>query len=365
MRTIHGEPSFQLASAELDLHVTARGGQLAPVVFHLAGRDVSPYALAPWEPSEYPELPPLLSVLRGDFLCFPFGGQTAGPPHGETANDVWRQIESDPRSLRMTIATQDTGATVVKTIATREGHHAIYFEHEISGADGNFSYGTHPILDLSGLPEGAGRVTTSPFHWASVFPGPFANPADGETQALMEGTEFSDLREVKLAAGGTTDLTRFPSRRGSEDLVMMAHAPATPEQPFAWSAVVMDGYVWFALKNPADFPCSLFWMSNGGRTAPPWNARHLGRLGIEDVCSHFCDGVDKSRLDLLAEHGIPTTRRFTPDLPVLLRHLHAVAAVPENFGAVVSILPKGDGTVELTDESDISVLAPVDWNFVL
>ena len=283
MRTIHGEPSFQLATPELDLHVTARGGHLAPVVFHLPGRDVSPYALAPWGPSEYPELPPLLSVLRGDFLCFPFGGQSAGPPHGETANEVWTRIDSDSRSLRMSIAAKDTGASVVKTIATREGHHAIYIEHEISGADGNFNYGTHPILDFSGLPEGAGRVTTSPFHWASVYPGPFANPADGETQALMEAAEFSDLREVKLAAGGTTDLTHYPSRRGSEDLVMMSHGPATPEQPFAWSAAVMDSYVWFSLKNPADFPSTLFWMSNGGRSAPPWNGRHLGRMGIEDV----------------------------------------------------------------------------------
>lgn len=363
MRTIHGEPSFQLSTAELDLHVTARGGHLAPVIFHLAGRDVSPYAMAPWEPCEYPELPPLLSVLRGDFLCFPFGGQSAGPPHGETANEVWTRIDSDSRSLRMHITAQDSGASVVKTISTCEGHHAIYIEHEISGAEGNFNYGTHPILDFSGLPEGNGRVTTSPFHWASVYPGPFANPADGETQALMQGAEFSDLRQVTLASGGTTDLTHYPSRRGSEDLVMMSHGPATQEQPFAWSAAVMDGYVWFSLKNPADFPSTLLWLSNGGRTAPPWNGRHLGRMGIEDVCSHFSDGVDKSQLDLLAAKGVPTSRKFTLGVTVVLRNIHAVAAVPEDFGAVLSILPAGDQMVELTGESGISVLASVNWNF--
>lgn len=363
MQTIHGEPSFHLGTPELDLHVTARGGHMAPVVFHLPGRDVSPYALAPWEPSEHPNLPPLLSVLRGDFMCLPFSGQIAGPPHGETANAVWTKIDSDRNSLCMKIVTRDTGATVEKTFSTRKGHHAIYFEHQIKGLDGNFNYGTHPILDFSHLPEGAGRITTSPFHWASVFPGPFANSADGETQALKECAEFSDLREVKLAAGGTTDLTHYPARLGNEDLVMMSHPPATAEQPFAWSAAVMDGYVWFALKNPVDFPSTLLWMSNGGRTAPPWNSRHLGRLGIEDVCSHFSDGVDKSRLDLLAGQGIRTTRKFSPDQTVSLRHIHAVAAVPENFGAVAQILPTGEDSVKLIGESGISVLASVNWKF--
>ena len=365
MPVVHGEASFHLTTPELDLDITARGGHLAPVVFHLTGRDVSPYALAPWEPAEFPDSPPLLSVLRGDFLCFPFGGQTDGPPHGETANAEWALLDSDSRSLRLRIATNDTGAEVKKTLATREGHHAIYHEHEISGAEGNFSYGTHPILDFSGLSEGTGRVTTSAFHWASVFPGPFSNPAEGETQALAEGAVFTDLRDVRLAAGGTTDLTHYPSRAGNDDLVMVAHLPATADQPFAWSAAVLDGYVWFSLKNPADFPATLLWFSNGGRSAPPWNGRHLGRIGIEDVCSHFSDGVDKSRLDLLEKQGVATTRNFRKDQPITLRIIHAVALVPTDFGAVSSIVHAGENAVILTGESGVKIVVPLDWRFVV
>jgi hypothetical protein len=364
MRTIHGELSLHLGTPELDLHLTARGGQMAPVVFHLPGRDVSPYSLSPWEPAEYPDLPPLLSVLRGDFLCFPFGGQASGPPHGETANAGWTRLDSDPRSLELLIETNDTGATVLKTLATREGHHAVYFTHRISGADGDFSYGNHPILDFSALPEGAGRVTTSPFHWASVYPGKFSNPADGETQCLAEGAVFTDLREVALATGGTTDLTRYPARAGNDDLVMVAHQPATETQPFAWSAAVMDGYVWFSLKNPADFPCTILWISNGGRTAPPWNGRHLGRMGIEDVCSHFAEGVDRSRLGILEKQGVATTRRFRKDSPVTLRNIHAVAAVPDGFGAVSGIVPHGESAVKLTGESGGETVVPLDWRHV-
>ena len=365
MHSVHGEASLHLATPELDLDVTLRGGHLAPVVFHLTGRDVSPYALAPWQPAEFPDLPPLLSVLRGDFLCLPFGGQENGPPHGDPANAAWALEASDDRSLRLTMDAADSGARIVKTIAVREHQHALFFEHRISNLDGDFNYGTHPILDLSALPEGAGRISTSPFHWASVFPGAFSNPAEGETQALAQGSVFTDLREVKLAAGGTTDLTRYPARAGNDDLVMMAAAPATPEQPFAWSAAVLDGYVWFSVKNPADFPCTLFWMSNGGRSAAPWSGRHLGRLGIEEVCSYFSNGVDLSRQNPLATIGIPTVRHFSGGETVSLRMIHAVALVPDGFGAVKSIVPADPQSVTITGESGAKILVPLDWNFIL
>ena len=364
MNVVHGEPSFHLATPELDLSVTARGGHLAPVVFHLPGRDVSPYALAPWQPAEYPEIPPLLSVLRGDFLCLPFGGQVAGPPHGDPANANWTLLAGSADSLRLAMKTTDTGASVEKILSTRQGQNAVFAEHRISNLDGDFSYGSHPVLDLSGLRNEAGRVTVSPFRWASVFPGPFSNPADGETQALAEGGRFSDLRQVPLAAGGTTDLTRYPARRGNDDLVMMVNEPATEEQPFAWSAVVLDGYVWFSLKNPEDFPATMFWLSNGGRTAAPWNGRHIGRLGVEEVCSYFANGVDMSRQDLLAAEGIPTTRHFKRDEIVSLRTIQAVAAVNTTFGAVSKILPVGENQVMIEGEHGSKITAPVDWTFL-
>ena len=362
MLAIHGEPSFHLAAPELDLHVTARGGHLAPVIFHLPGRDVSPYALAPWEPAEFPDVPPLLAVLRGDFLCLPFGGQIDGPPHGEPANGDWTLLTADARALHLGI---DAGGHFEKILSTHAGQHAVFCEHRISNLDGNFNYGNHPILDLSGLPEHTGRVTVSPFRWASVFPGAFSNPAAGESQALAEGSRFNDLREVQLAAGGTTDLTKYPARPGNDDLVMMINAAATPEQPFAWSAAVLDGYVWFSLKNPADFPATMLWLSNGGRTAPPWNGRHLGRIGIEEVCSYFANGVDLSRQNLLAAEGIPTTRHFKFGETVSLKTIQAVAAVQSDFGAISKILPAGDDALTLISESNASVTVPLSWKFLL
>lgn len=364
MRQIHGEASFHLATAEVEISLTERAGHLAPVVFHLPGGDVSPYALAPWEPAEFPEQPPLLSILRGDFLCFPFGGNENGPPHGETANFPWSLKSMDEHSICLEINTADTGAHVEKTISTRPGQFAIYQEHQISGLEGDFNYGSHPLLDFSKVPESSGRITTSAFHFGSVFPGSFSVPENGESQSLEGGSRFTDLACVQLATGGTTDLTRYPARPGNDDLIMVTHYPATEAQPFAWSAAVFENYVWFSLKNPADFPSTLLWTSNGGRTAPPWNGRHVGRLGIEDVCSHFCDGVDISRKDLLADEGIPTTRRFRKEETVSLKLIHGVAPITADFGAILEITPSTQGVITITGET-ASIEVAVDWKFIV
>jgi hypothetical protein len=362
MKDVHGEPSHHLATSELDLFVTARGGHMAPVVFHLDGRDVSPYSLSPWHPDEFADQPALLSVLRGDFLCLPFGGQTNGPPHGDPANAEWSLALIDGRSISLCQKTTDTGAVVEKILSTRPQHQAVYIEHRISELDGEFNYGTHPILDLSALPEGTARISVSPFRWASVFPGKFSDPANGEQQALKPGAEFTDLREVPLAEGGTTDLTRYPARAGNDDLVMMVSEAPHAAQPFAWSAAVMDGWMWFCLKNPADFPATLFWMSNGGRSGPPWNSRHLGRIGIEEVCSYFSNGVDESRK---VSPGFATTRQFTTDETVFLKVVQGVAAVPQDFGLTTSIRPVAENSVAITGESGKEIIIPIEWEFVL
>ena len=362
----HGEPCWCLSHDRVSLKVTSRGGHLAPVEFHLEGRSVSPYALAPWTPDEVDEsLPELLKILRGDFLCFPFGPQKDAPPHGSSANAGWKIVAGGAEMLHLGMDDPDSGGWLEKIISLKEGECAIYCEHRISGARGRYSYGNHPILDFSFLPDGGGRVSVSPFRWASVYPGMFSDPLNREYGALKGGAGFTDLRAVPLAAGGTTDLTRFPARQGYHDLVMMVAEPSTEEQPFALSAAVLDGYVCFSLKNPADFPATLFWISNGGRHGEPWSGRHFGRLGIEEVCSHFCDGVEVSRGDRLKHLGIPTARTFTENETVSLRILQAAVAVPGDFGMVTSIRPAGPGKVAVTGESGASVETSLDWNFVL
>jgi hypothetical protein len=380
MPTIHGASSITHHDGRTAVAITRTGGHLTAEFTLPDGRVVSPYSRSPWTPDETdPDLPALLRHLRGDFFCLPFGPQQDGPPHGDPANAPWQHATGSHPPLDFLQETTDTGCRVDKRIRTEPEHTALYIEHRVTGLSGRWSYGSHPILDFSNLPDGAGRVTTSPFRWASTYHGLFSNPANKEYQALQPNTEFTDLRKVPLAAEPptsaentrpvgqleTTDLTRYPARPGHDDLVMLVSEPATDAQPFAWTAAVLDGYAWFSLKNPADFPATLFWISNGGRHEAPWNGIHTKRLGLEEVCSYFCDDVAVSREDRLAAQGIPTTRAFHPDQASILHLVQAVAPVPANFGAVASIVPAGDQSLRISSDTGQSVETACNWRFVV
>jgi hypothetical protein len=366
METLHGSPSFVLRTPEVTLAVTRTGGHLAPLTYHLPGGDVSPLALAPWKPQEVdPSLPRLLSELRGDFLCLPFGGQKEGPPHGDTANGEWSLVALGERALELTLHAGDTGARVTKRLRVEPGHHALYTEHRIEGLQGAWNYGTHAILDLSDLPEGSARLSTSPFRFGSVYPGEFSPPSEGATGCLRPGGRFSDLAQVPRRDGSLADLTRYPARRGNDDLVMLSSVAATTDQPFGWTAASLPGHAWIQLKRVADFPSTLLWMSHGGRTAHPWEGRHLGRIGLEEVCSHFCDGVDAAREDRLASLGIPTSRTFRRGETTRLPLIQLAVATPPGFGRIASVRPADDLSVRVADEAGREVVSPLDWNFLL
>jgi hypothetical protein len=144
METIHGAPSYTLKTAEVELAVTQTAGHLAPVTFHFPGLKASPYSLSPWTPTQIDQsLPNLLTYLRGDFMCLPFGGQQKGPPHGDTANAPWQLASSSATSLKLTQTGKDTGATVAKNFTLIPGHHAIYWEHIITQLEGRWNYGNH------------------------------------------------------------------------------------------------------------------------------------------------------------------------------------------------------------------------------
>ena len=107
------------------------------------------------------------------------------------------------------------------------------------------------------------------------------------------------------------------------------------------------------------------WISNGGRRSSPWEGRHLGRIGLEEVCSYFAENVTTSRQNLLHEEEVPTTRFFSADKKVSLRILQAVSPVPPGFGAVASILPKGPEMVALTSDTGITIDVAAQWEFVV
>ena len=110
---------------------------------------------------------------------------------------------------------------------------------------------------------------------------------------------------------------------------------------------------------------TLLWITNGGRTADPWQGRHVGRMGIEDVCSYFAIGLEASLDNPLVDRGIATFQAFDDEHQLDLRTAHLVAPVGPDFDVVSRVTTSGSGTVRIDAVSGASVTASVDWGFVL
>jgi len=354
-----------MESRLVKLAMTCSGGHIAPVHFQLAaGEWVQPYSIAPWVPDDFPSQPPLLRMLRGDFFCLPFGASDGEEfPHGLPANGHWcpageaRERGDDAFEFRIDLPARK--ASVTKKIRLPEDHSALYQEHAIVGLSGRFNFGHHPILyfaDDSPCP-----VRVSSFCFGQTYPGAFAEDTELETTVFQRGARFERLDAIPLASGGVGSLATYPAFPGCEDLLMVSASHASK---IGWTAVTFPGFVWIAVRSTLQFPSTLFWISNGGRRYEPWNARHVRRLGVEDVCSHFHDGAHRSAIDLLAKDGIATSHNFQADTPTTVRHAQVVAAVSGQPGLQdLQLLPSGE-EARLVFEDGQSVLTPLLWKWL-
>lgn len=318
--------------------LTRVGGQLRQVKFRLGRQIVEPFSTAPWcDRPEARKLIPLLRELRGDFFCAPFGAGPAWrgeshPPHGEPANATWKVISSERGRLVATLRTRVRVGKITKVIEARAGETNLYQSHLLEGFQGRMCLGHHAMLDFAR--NGPGILSTSKLRLAQVLPAPFENPAQGGYSSLQEGAWFRQLGRVPLANGGQTALTRYPAREGFEDLVMLHHRDA---DDFAWAAVVFPDrkFVWFSLKNPAHLASTVLWHSNGGRHYAPWNGRHRGVLGVEDVTAYFHLGLAASLADNpWQQKGVPTSVALSRSTGTRIPYIMGVAPLAAGFDAV-------------------------------
>ena len=374
-RVIHGQPSWRLASAQVEAFVTQMGGHLGPVTFDRKGRKLQPFSLAPWAEERIdPSLPTIIKVLRGDFFCLPFGGNATPfgrerhPVHGETANARWqfRSVESSGgrTGLHLSLQTKVRPGRVDKRIWLLSGQNTIYSQHVVSGMNGPMNLGHHAMLRFPDAP-GSGLVSTSRFLYGQVFPQAFELPENRGYSRLKPGAEFKSLEKVLTLSGETTDLTRYPAPRGFEDLVMLV---SDSELPFAWTAVAFpkERYVWFALKDPRVLRETILWLSNGGRHYPPWNSRHVNVMGLEEVTSYFHLGLAESaRRNPISRKGYPTCLTLRPQQPLVIPYIIGVAKTPAGFDRVVSIqATQGGSAIRLESASGRQARAAVDMGFL-
>ncbi|MBN8218762.1 MAG: hypothetical protein J0L75_19135 [Spirochaetes bacterium] len=371
LRTIHGQPSWTFSCDSVQAALTRAGGHLAPVSFRLGKRRLQPYSIAPWaEEKIAPANPQIIRSLRGDFFGLPFGGNEdpyhheKHPVHGETANNAWVPVGYSKKfgvtEFTLETKTRVRKGLVRKTLRLRDGETAVYQTHTISGMEGPMPAGHHAMLRF---PDEGGIISTSPIAFGMVLPKPFEQPELGGYQALKPGATFASLDRVPLLTGGFADLTRYPARRGYEDLVIL---PARSNVELGWTAVSFphERAVFFSLRNTALLASTMLWISNGGRHYAPWSSRHVNVLGLEDLTSCFHLGLAPSAArNVLSKMGIPTALSLEADCPTVVPYIMGMVETPAGFGAVKRITRTASG-IRIHPASGKPVEAKLDTGFL-
>jgi hypothetical protein len=373
---IRGQESFLLKTHIVELALTVAGGMLWPVTFFPQdAAPIRPYAIAPWVDKPVPAgAPPVIAGLRGDWFCSAFGANSepcAGqqlPLHGETANGNWRGIARCKTAagcwIRLGVELPLQGGSCEATTALLHNQSVIYQRHDLSGLTAPCNPGHHATLAFPNV-AGAGRLSFSRLAHARTYIEPLERPEDRGYSWLKPDSEILDLRAAPCIDGSTTDLSRYPARRGFEDVAILC---VDPKAAFGWSAVTFPGqrFVWFALRDSKQLTSTLLWFSNGGRHYPPWNGRHINVLGVEDMTGFFHVGLAAScRQNVLNAHGVRTCLEPSADGRLSIPYIQGIARIPAGFDRVAMIEPKmHGGGVLLMAESGALVEVGCQFDFL-
>jgi hypothetical protein len=319
-------PAYQaLGWAHGSCAVQQLGAMIGPAVFLLpGGRQVSPLHVAPWaDTAETAELPGILRRLRGEWPCVPFGYSVPVSPdtpadwtallgpaepdeevHGHGSNQLWTWVDPEQGgrvALQLDYPQSSPVRQVKRIISPDPDAPAIDFILRIeTRAACRLPLGLHFTFRLPDAPEAA-RIEPGTFRTGRTYPG----TVEPGASAFAIGQVFDRLDHVPDRDGGFTDATRVPFDCPVEELLQLDGMGGTAALTHAaekWRArITWDADV---------FPSLLLWYSNRGRTAAPWNGRHLA-LGMEPICSPFGFGPATARADNpVSCDGTPTARDF-------------------------------------------------------
>lgn len=366
--TTLGQPGWTLRSDRVSLAVTCLGGFLGPVDFRIGRRRIRPGSLPPW--AGRPDAPTgALGALRGDVFCLPFGDNRkpfrgeSHPPHGDTFQGCWNFLDRSETPaesrLLLEIPLRVRSGLVRKELVLRRGHPVVYQRHLIHGLSGPMSFGYHATLDFGR--HGPGRIALSPILFGRTQLADFEDPARGGYCSFRPASVFRRLDAIPRSDGTVCDLTRYPVDEGFENLALVA---ADPRRSLAWSTVVFPraGWLWFSLKLPRELGCTLFWLSNGGRHYPPWNGRHRGRLGIEEVTALPEGLAEAVAPNDFSRRGIPVCRNFSADHSYVVRSATGICPIPPEFDVVKQVRLRGSEIV-FTARSGARASVPFDAAF--
>ena len=351
-----GQPSYLLGNDRVTTHVTVQGGHIT-AAFHHPRKDFRPFFIAPWwREADLGAEDEIMKVLRGDFFCLPFGGNeepyegVQHPAHGITCNDCWSFVQRDEddreKTLKLDMPFGPDGGNVQKIIRLRADDPVIYSEHVISGLGGKMPLGHHATLQCPDRP-GSGIIDMSEPITGFTTPVPVEEPASRGYSLLKVGTEISDRSRVPCIDGTLADLTRYPTRKGFEDVVSVI-SDTSKEFVFTTASFPEEGYVFFQLKDPKVLSQTLFWLSDGGRHYPPWNGRITAVLGMEEVTSFFHYGLKPSvEPNFFHDKGFRSYVDFDQNKPTSIKVIMGLVPVEKTFSGVEDIVQDSDTEIAI------------------
>jgi hypothetical protein len=326
-----------LAWAHGVLAVERLAGMLGPATFVLPdGRQVSPLQVAPRaDEPQAATLPPVLSQLRGEWPCVPFGyplppdGMTpdwaAVVPAAETADDVhgyssnhrwdWTDAADGTLALACTYPAGHPIARLDRTVRPDPRAAAIDVTLGVTArAACRLPIGLHWTFRLPAQ-AGAARLEPGGYDHGRTHPGTIEPGA----AMFAQDRRFARLDAVPGRNGATVDATRLPLAQDIEEVLELNGSDGS----FAL-ANEAEGYRVRISWDPHACPSVLLWLSNRGRKQYPWSGRHVA-VGIEPVCSPFGLGVATAGADNpIARSGTPTAVAFDPAAPFHTRYRLAV-----------------------------------------
>lgn len=370
----NSQPGWLIQNDQIELFITRQGGHMAPVRFYRGTHQpIQPYYISPWQNENLEISEPVLVPTRGDFFCLPFGGNTESyqdekhNAHGETAGSEWDLVNitrsEKITKLTLNMKTLIRKGQVTKNISLVHGENNLYISHTLSGFNGKMPIGHHATLAVPEK-EKILKVSVGHFDLGMTNPSLFGNPANGEYQSLAIGAEFTRLEKVPLLwkQPSLGDCSSFPQRQGFTDLLCVFKKPSPKP---AWTTAVNEeeGYLWFALKDAAMLPCTIFWISNKGRHGHPWNGRNRC-LGLEETCSYFADGLAASaKPNIITKKGFATSVNFSSAEPTVINMIQGVVKVPDNFGKVKDVR-FGENIIHFISETGAEVSTEVNYDFL-
>ena len=321
-----------LSAPKVRAEVSPTAAMLVDATFIIDGREVHPFAKAPWIGD--PDVAAFSGherVLGGEFVGVPFGsaGRPEGvvpewvglipklapsPPHGSAGDLDWAIADQHPDRVRLTLAAPG-GLALQRRIRLDENEPCIHLELEITAAtDRRIAVGLHPILRLPEQP----RVLSLdvPFTQGWTYPG-VVPPGVGATRPWAV---FTDLASAP-GHDGDVDLSRLPLGGPIEDLVLLSGitGPVRAHYTDDHTVVTLD---W----DRAILPSLLMWISDRALVDPPWSGRYRG-LGLEAVAAAFDLPNSVSTADTpLSRAGVCTSVELAAGVPLTIRSSVAVSS---------------------------------------